>query len=508
MEILNTLPKRRYEEDFFNRDKLRKDIKKSSISGALNRFVLNGSSFILSLISTIILARLLSPHEFGIVAMVHIFTEFTRSFGEVGLGSSTVQAEKTNHSEVSALFWINFSVGILLFLIFICFSPVIAFFFKNNEIILICLVMSPIFLLRGLTVQHRALLERQMRFGSLGVNMIFATALSVSIAIILSFLKYGVWALVFREITFTFFYAAGVWILIKWIPGLPKKNININKNLRFGLDLTYYDIIQYASKNLDGLLIGRFCGSDILGLYSKAQQIAMMPIEQVRSIFWGIGFTSLSTLQNQPDKFNKYYSKMLFTMSFFYFPIVFFMAIESNIIIKLILGEAWLRAVPLFTLFILIGLTKPLMGMLQLVMISTSKSRRVVSWGIINALCTITGYLIGIRWGSIGVASAYMIVSIILLIWSNWYCSNKTHVNAFLTLKSISFPLIISSITTSIYLAFHKLISIQLTLVELFLLGIIYFLMYMAFWFIFPKGRKYVYELISYFKEIKSNKSS
>ena len=157
------------EEQFFSRDKLKKNLKKKSVHGAINKILANGSSIVISMATAVVLARLLSPAEFGLFAMVLTFTEFARLILELGLGVFTVQREKITHEEISTLFWINLAVGIILMAALSGISPVIAWFYGEISLKSICIVLSIVFLIKGSCVQQRALLERQMRFGYLGI---------------------------------------------------------------------------------------------------------------------------------------------------------------------------------------------------------------------------------------------------------------------------------------------------------------------------------------------------
>lgn len=472
----------------------------------LIKMTTSGISTALSIASTVVLARLLTPEEFGLLAMVTAFTEFARSFREIGLGSATVQREEINHEEVSSLFWINLGVGVTIMVAFVCLSPVIAWFYGDSRLLHICMVLSSVFLFGGLTVQHRALLERQMKFGYLGTINMISAILSICVAILLALHGSSVWALVFRDIAFAVCYAIGVWLLCGWIPSLPKQKTDVRSSLRFGAGLSAFDIIQNFTRSLDRVLIGRFCGATVLGLYTKALQLAMMPIEQVRGIFWDVGFSPLSALQSDHERFRRLFSRMLSVMTFLYMPFVVFLAIKSEDVIRLILGEAWLSAAPLFRIFAIAGFVRPIMGMFQLVMISCGNTKRVVVWGVINGVSLVIAFAIGIRWGAFGIAYSYAFMSYALLIWSFWYCFKDTPINAPLVIKTISLPVVLSCgagiilvillphiPNTNPFISIISSISIILTA-------------YLGICLCIPKGRQNLAEFWSYRAELLSRK--
>jgi O-antigen/teichoic acid export membrane protein len=486
---------------------MKTDLKRKSIFGAVNKFLSNGISLVLSLGSTVILARLLTPKEFGLIAMVTAFTEFAKSFGEIGLGTSTVQREKTNHDEVSALFWINMGVGLSITALIMCCTPLIAWFYNDHRVIKIGMVLSCVFIFSGLTVQHRALLERQMRFGALGAVNIIASALSIGVAIILAFKGSSVWALVFRDLTFALFYASGMWLFSGWIPGIPKRGTNIRSSLKFGAQLSGFDIIQYLSKSLDRILIGKFSGANALGLYTKSSQIAMMPIEQIKLVFWDIGFSPLSALQNAFDRFRNFYTKMISVMTFMYMPIIALFAIQAEDIVCLVLGKSWISAAPYFRLFAIAGFFRPLIGTFYLVMIACGKPKRVILWGLVNTAISIVAIAIGVWWGAIGIASAIACASFVLLAWSLRYCFKDTPVNTLLVIKTISMP-VISTIAAGLVLWVVVPYLPFFTPFPRIICGIIIMTgAYLICWVSLPKSRRSLREYRSYIIELFKKKT-
>lgn len=492
------------EPHFFSRDRLKENLKRKTLQSTLVKFGSNATSFLLNMLSTIILARLLMPEEFGLLVMVTAITEFARSFRELGLGSATVQREEVTHGEVSTLFWINFGVGIIIMLIMMILSPILVSFYGEPRLLDITIALSTVFLFGGLTVQHRALLERQMRFGSLGLINIISTTLSICVAVWLAVRDFGVWSLVYRDIVAALTYAVGTWLFCRWIPGLPSQMSKVKSSIQLGMDISGYEIIQYLTRSLDRVLIGRFYGPASLGLYSKGFQLASMPIEQIRIIFWDVGFSPLSSLQEDAGRFRRFYSKMLSAMTIIYMPLVVFLVIQSENIIRLILGEVWLSAAPIFCIVAVGGFFRPVMASFQLVMISSGNSRRCVRWGVINGLCLISAFSVGILWGSIGVAYAYAVASYISLIWSLFYCFKDTPINAILVVKNVYMGLLascFSGILLIILIGCIGSISID-SFINIVISLVLFFLSYFIILYSYPGGKVVLREFWSYRKEI------
>src|SRR5437773_1185911 len=183
-------------ERHLSTDHLLTDLKGRTISGAFITIAAQGAQFVLSLASIMVLARLLTPKDFGLFAMVTSVIGYLRVFKDAGLSTATVQREGITHAQVSNLFWINVAVSGAISLIFAAGSPIIAWFYREPRLIPITLVLSSTFLLSGLTIQHTALLNRQMRFKAVAVIQVSSLLIGVAVGISMAWLNYSYWALV------------------------------------------------------------------------------------------------------------------------------------------------------------------------------------------------------------------------------------------------------------------------------------------------------------------------
>ncbi|MBN2008197.1 lipopolysaccharide biosynthesis protein [candidate division KSB1 bacterium] len=487
---------------WFKRDQIKSDLKRKSLQSGFYKVLTNGFSFMFSIASTMVLARLLMPQEFGLLAMVIAVTEFARSFRELGLGTLTVQREEITHDEISTLFWINLSFAIAIMIVLICLAPVLVWFYGESRLFYICIVLSVVFLFGGLTVQHRALLERQMKFGYLGIITITSNLSGFFIAIMLALRGFGVWALVASEVVSAALFALGAWVFCRWIPGLPKLKIDLKSSLQFGTDISAYEIIQYFSRNIDRILIGRFYGANNLGLYAKTYQVAMMPVEQIRMVFWDIGLSPLSALQSDPSRFRNFYSRLLSIMSFIYMPIVVLLIMKPENVILLLLGDNWVSAAPILRLIAIGGFFRPLVATFQLIMISCNKTRRYLKWGSINGLIIIIAFVIGISWGPIGIAYAYVLASYISLIWSFFYCLHGTPVDINLIVKNINIPMLASWAAGILLAIIPKHIYPTGTLQVIISLVLVLMILYTGILVCIPRGKQQLVEFWYYGKEL------
>jgi len=492
-------------DEFFSRDKLKRELKKKSIQGVFIRVIANASGLLLTLGSLVVLARLLAPEDFGLFAMVIAVTEFPRSFMEFGLGTATVQRDDIGHKEVSTLFWINLTLGIGLMFMVAAISPAVAWFYNDTRLSEICLALSTFFLFAGLTVQPRSILQRQMRFGSLALLNVGSRFLSICLALGLAIKSMGVWALVAREVSTAAFYSFGALFLCKWMPSFPNIkwfNNVVKSSIKFGLDLTGIGVLQYFTQNLDRMLIGKFSGAIHLGFYSQASKLAKMPIEHIRMTILGVALPPLSATQDEPERYRSYFEKLLSGISFLYMPLVVFLAICSKDVIRLVLGERWLVAAPLFMILIIGVSVRPVVAALQLVMISCGLSRRYFFWGIVNSACIVLGFSIGIKWGAEGIAYSYTLASYGILVWSFWYCVVGTPLSAGLVVRPILLPLASSCGAGIFVIAIEHFIPLGNLTAKIVVSGSVMGLVYLIIWMCVPYGRRKLMEFWSYKTEL------
>ncbi len=181
-----------------------------------------------------VLARLLTPYDFGLVAMVAAVTGLGQSFADFGLSEATIRREEISHEQVTALFWINVGIGLMLTLVMVALAPLMVWIYHEPRLRNITFVISLTFLIGGLRVQHNALLKRQMRFLSLAIRDVIAYALAVSVAITMAWRGAGYWAIVAFPMTLNSAQMVLSWLLIRWIPGPPRRGNKVRSMLSFG----------------------------------------------------------------------------------------------------------------------------------------------------------------------------------------------------------------------------------------------------------------------------------
>ena len=405
----------------FRTEHLQEDLASRTTRGGMVTLSSQGLKFGLGIAATVILARLLTPQDYGLIGMVAVITGFVSIFKDLGLSLVTIQREEINSEQISTLFWINCGLSLAVLLVTVIISPAVSWFYREPRLTLITIGFASGFLFSGLAVQHEALLRRQMRFTALSILEIGSLIAGIVVAIILAALGARYWALVANQLTQTLVYAGGVWFVCDWRPRWPSRASDVRSMLSFGGNLTGFHVINYFARNLDNMLIGRFWGSWQLGLYAKAYQLLLLPIDQINSPIAAVAIPALSRLTSSPERYRRAYLRMLEKITMITMPGMMFMIMTSDWIVSIALGNKWSDASRIFAVLGLAGMVQPLANSTGWLFISQGRTRDMFRWGIIGSAIMIASIVAGLSWGGLGVATSYSVTFIFvvlpLLIW-------------------------------------------------------------------------------------------
>ena len=282
------------------------------------------------------MARLLDPIDFGLVAMVTAVTGLYGVFASSGLSAATVQTPTLTNEQLSTLFWINILIGTILASLCLLTAPVLVKFYQEPRLFWVTVTVAMGFIINAAALQHFALLQRQLRYVSLTVIETLSQLGSFAVGIGMAVAGFGYWALVAATIVSPAIFLIGVWIVTHWIPGLPRREVEIGSMLRFGGTLILNSVVIYVAYNLEKVLLGRFWGADVLGLYGRAYQLVNIPNENLNSAIGGVTFSALSRLQDDPVRFRNYFLKGYTLVNSLTLPTTVFCALFTDDIILVV----------------------------------------------------------------------------------------------------------------------------------------------------------------------------
>jgi len=432
------------QDRYFDTARVRRDLRQRSLSGGAITMAGQAINFVLQLGSLSILAHILVPEDFGLVVMVTAVTGFVVLFKDMGLSMATVQRAEVNHGQVSTLFWINFGASAAITVAIAALSPLIAWFYDEPRLTPVAMALSSGVLISGLSIQHRALLKRQMNFGSLTLINVLSLLAGIVAAVAAALAGAGYWALVIKQIVQVSVDVVGSWIACSWRPGLPVRGAGSRKMVSFGLDITLYNIVNYLARNGDKILLGRFYDSGVLGLYGNAYQLMLMPVAKIRGPLMSVATPGLSSMQNDPERFRRYYLRAILLLAFVTMPLMAFLFVCAEDVIGLLLGEQWGGAIPIFQVLAVTAFIQPVETTRGFVMIALGQTRRYLIWGLVTSTAMVVSFAVGLPWGAVGVATAYTIANYVMLFPSLWFCLRRSPVTVRAFVSTIARPVVAS----------------------------------------------------------------
>jgi PST family polysaccharide transporter len=456
-----------------------------------------------------ILARLLAPEDFGLIAMVTALTGLIGQIRKAGLSTAIIQQREITRAQITTLFWISFGISIAATVVEVVLAPGIAWFYGEPRLLGIALALAAVGMFAGVSMQHRGLLRRQMRFGALSAIEILAAVLGLAAAIVAALLGAGYWALVYEQLAMAVVTTAGVWIACRWRPGRPRRNADVADMLSFGANLTGSNVFGYVARKLDDVLVGSFVGSASLGLYTRAYTLLDLPQGGTKTHpLTAISVSGLSRLQEHPERYRRFFRRALLPPVALGMPLVAFMFVAADELIFLFLGPQWDEAVPLFRLLAPAAFLGTFNVATRWAYLSCGRADRELRWSMFALVVQVIAMLIGIQWGVAGVAASVSVSALLLRYPSIWYCANVSLLESRDVLAAIWRPAVASLVAmVAAWMAAPKLPFQDQTVAILILLLAIYGVSYLLCWAILPGGTRSLREIASMLQELRTQRS-
>ena len=368
----------------------------------------------ISFLTTFVLARLLSPDEFGLLGMATVFTGVIAVFRNLGLGASIVQDREISPEQLSGIFWLNGGVSVFLALITIASAPLVSRFYNKPSIASIMMTLSISLPLAALAMVPGALLTKRMAFKKLAFIRNMAMAAGSAIGITTAFMGFGVWALVFQRVTHTLASTLLQWIIVPWTPAWTLPYRKIKKQLHFGINLQAGSLLNYSSRNLDDLLIGKVVGAEALGTYQIAYRLMLWPLQKVSRVVGQVMFPALSTIQNDKERVKRVFLSAISSIALVTFPAVLGLWVVAPSAVRALLGEKWADVIPIFQVLCVLGLTQSIATNTGWIFLSQGRTDIRLKLQMGFSALFIVSFAIGINWGTIGVAACYAVANVLL----------------------------------------------------------------------------------------------
>ena len=375
---------------------------------------------LLQLAATVILARLLSPKEYGLLGMVLVFTGFASFVADMGLGASIIQRSTVTERHLNSVFWLNVATGIALTAVFALAAPLIARFYQEPQLRLLTAAIALSFFLGSLNVVQVALLDKALNFRTKFWIETVSSVASGAVAVVLAFSGAGVWALVGQTLTQAAVRVLMMWSQSSWRPAWSFDFAAIRELMRFSGHLVGFGVVIYWSQNVDKLVIGRWIGSAALGIYSLADKLMRLPIASVTDVTTSVMFPALSFIQDDVESVRRAYLRATRMIALITFPAMVALGVLAEPAILVVYGPKWRGSIVILQLLCFAGLVQSATNTAGWIFMSQGRTDVLFRIGIYTTAVRAIGVLIGSHWGLMGVAWAYVLGGYLFVWYPVW----------------------------------------------------------------------------------------
>jgi PST family polysaccharide transporter len=398
------------------------------LGGMLAGGLSQGVRIFLSLISTIIVSRLLTPDDYGVLAMVAPLLTFVTLFQGLGLAPAVIRATTLPANVLDALFWVTMlsSLGVCAAVAF--GAPLIGWFYHDCRPAYVAIASIALVLMNGSGLLHAALLNRQMRFAALARVEIFAVFAQFLATMGSAFALRTYWAILLGQGVGSAVLAASLWRLEPWRPRFAIRMSDARAELRFGGGLTGFNLANFVSRNADTVLIARVAGAQQLGLYDRSYQFMMLPLSSINAPLTRVMLPVLAQLRHAPQRHRRAFLRSTYGILLLTTPGIAVMIATSARLVAILLGPHWTAAAPIFFWLSLTALLQPVANVTGWLFITSGRSGAMMRWGIVSGIVTVVGFAIGIHWAAVGVAASLFVTTAFRLPFLFSYCTGGTEV--------------------------------------------------------------------------------
>lgn len=375
-----------------------------------------------TLVTTAILARKLLPEDFGLIALALLTVNFISYFQEMGLSSALVQRDSLDDAHLSTSFTVNLVAGFVLGALGFALSPLVATMLREPRLAPVLAAMTITMPINGCGWTSSALLQRRLQFNRIAIIEWLVVLLSGAVAIALAVLGAGVWALVAQNMVAALVSMGGRVIAAGWFPKLAFSMNRARSLFSFSAGALGYFVVNHGMRNVDKVIIGGALGTTALGYYTIAYNLILMPGMTICSIVGRVMFPALSSLQSDIPRFRRAYLRMVRALTFGSLPLIFGLAATAPLFLTTIYGDKWQPAVPVLQVLIVVGVFEAV-AVWGAAAWALGKTKMTLMLAIVSLVTMTIAFGVGVRWGVLGVAWAYVVASPIVFfiphLWTN-----------------------------------------------------------------------------------------
>jgi len=381
-------------------------LRQKTVSGAGWSFLGNITSQIVRFVIGIVLARMLLPGDYGLVGMLAIFISVGDALVESGFSQALIQKKDASNEDYSTVFFINFFIACLIFLLLCLTAPLIAKFYNEEQLNHLVIVLSIGIIIRSFTIIQATRFTKNLLFRELAIINVISTLISGLVSLPMALKGYGVWSLVGLSLSKDFTYSVLLWIRSEWKPSFLFKRDSAKNLFGFGSRILGVGLLDNFFLHINKLIIGKFFTAADLGFYTRAYGYRDMISKNILNITSSLAFPSFSSIQNDFNKVRTNYKKASELVTFISVPLLALMAFLAEPLIRILITDKWLPAVPYLQILCIAGIFYPVSGIQISILKALGKANEYLILNVIQKVFIIIGIVIGIKWGVIGLVYA------------------------------------------------------------------------------------------------------
>lgn len=360
------------------------NLKEKVVSGVVWSAIQKFGTILLNFISSIILARLLMPEDYGCIGMLAIFMAVSSTFIDGGFGSALIQKKRPSDEDYSTIFIWNIFLSILIYLILFVSAPGISVFFHTEILCGVLRVQSLVLIINASKIVQLNVLKKQLDFKKIAIVDVSVSIVSLGLTIVLAIHGAGVWALVCQQLTLSLFTAVTYWIVCPWKPRLIFSKDSFSELFGFGGFVLLSNLLNTFCNNIQGILIGRFYTPVTMGYYSKAKSTEELSSTFVSQIVEQVAYPVLVEAQGDMDYMKRMLNKFSIVLAFISFPMMLILAILAEPIFQILYSNRWLGSVPYFQILCFAGIAICMQGITYYAVAALGKSRAMFKWTFVK----------------------------------------------------------------------------------------------------------------------------
>ena len=434
--------RKRYIQEIFSEEIniyiVEKNLKQKTVSGMIWSAVQKFGNMGISFVSNIVLARMLTPDDYGCIGMLAIFILVSNTFVDGGFGSALIQKKEPTQKDYSTIFWWNIFISTLLYGILFLSAPFIAEFYHMPLLCSVLRVQGIILIINSLNIIQTNQLRKQLKFKRLANVTIIAHTIAALMAIVLAYKGWGVWALVAQQIIGSSVISLILWYINKWMPDFSFSRESFKQLFGFGSFILVSNLINTFCNNVQGLLIGRFFSPAMMGYYTQARKLEILASHTFTTVIEQVSYPVLSKFQSDNILLKNVLYKLVSMLIYISFPMMLLLILLAEPLILSLYGEKWMTSVPYFQILCIAGMSATFHGVHYYAVACKGKSRDIFVGTIVKRLLALTVLVIGMYlWQMNGLIWGVAVGAWITAIVNAWLVSKHIGYSLFQQFKDL-----------------------------------------------------------------------